>query len=147
MSKTTGSIVIIVIVLLIIAGFLFDWFRSPVIETQNKIVVDANDMIRVNSPLASSTISSPVNIAGEARGGWYFEGSFPIVLLDDSGSIISTGIAEAQGEWMTQDYVPFVATMTFSKVGSTTGTIVLKKDNPSDRREFDAEVRVPVYFK
>ncbi|MFA6446013.1 MAG: Gmad2 immunoglobulin-like domain-containing protein [Candidatus Paceibacterota bacterium] len=147
MEKSTIIVVVIFIILIIIGGFLFDWFRPSTSEPQNKIVVDVNDMIQVTAPLSSSTVSSPLTITGKARGGWYFEASFPILLLDDSGAPIATAIAQAQGDWMTQDYVPFVATMTFDAPDSSTGTLILKKDNPSDDRRFDASVEIPIRFE
>jgi hypothetical protein len=105
-----------------------------------------SNMIRVTSPVANAVISSPLTVTGEARGGWYFEADFPVRLLDGNGREIGMGIAQAQGEWMTTNFVPFVATVTFTNPTTTTGTLVLEKDNPSGLPENAAEYRVPVRF-
>jgi hypothetical protein len=85
-------------------------------------------------------------VSGEARGRWFFEASFPVKLLDGDGAIIAQGIAEAQGDWMTADFVPFMATLTFDPPATSAGTLVLERDNPSGLPENDASVQVPVQF-
>ena len=109
---------------------------------------DYQDKIKITSPVPGAIITSPVEVHGEARGRWFFEGSFPVDLIDWDGKIIASGIAQAEGEWMTENYVPFKVSLTFTmpEYGDR-GTLVLKKDNPSDRRDLDAAVEVPVRFK
>jgi hypothetical protein len=103
-------------------------------------------MIRVDSPLPGSSVSSPLVVKGEARGNWYFEASFPVRLLDANGNQIAAAPAQAKGDWMTTEFVPFEVTLNFSSPVSSTGTLVLEKDNPSGLPENAAEVRVPVRF-
>lgn len=105
-----------------------------------------DDLIRVTSPLPQSTLSSPFLISGEARGNWFFEASFPAVLLDANEKEIAIMPITAQGEWMTENFVSFSSSMMFGTVTTNTGTLVLKKDNPSGLPEFDAEVRIPIIF-
>lgn len=106
---------------------------------------DKSDLIRVGVPSYLAHISSPLSISGEARGTWYFEASFPIVLTDLNGNVIAQHYAEAQSEWMTEDFVPFKATLEFKKPASTTKAIlILKKDNPSGLPEHEDEIKVPV---
>lgn len=110
-----------------------------------------SDLIRLTSPLPGAEIKSPITITGEARGTWYFEASFPIFLTDWDGKIIAQGIATAQGEWMTANFVPFKATLTynFADAGaySNRGTLILKKDNPSGLPEHDDALEIPVLLK
>src|SRR3989344_4037566 len=89
------------------------------------------DLIQVDSPISGDQIVSPVTITGKARGTWYFEASFPITILDGNGKILGQGHAEAKSDWMTNEFVPFTATITFTKSTTTTGAILLEKDNPS----------------
>ena len=109
-------------------------------------VAPAEVLVRVQAPQANETIANPLQIRGEARGTYFFEASFPIVLKDANGVEIATAIAEAQGDWMTQDFVPFTATLTFIRPASETGTLVFKRDNPSGLPEHDASFSVPVRF-
>ncbi len=113
--------------------------------------IDAKrDLIVLESPPRDSVISSPVTITGKARGYWYFEASFPITIVNWDGLIIGEGIARAQSDWMTEDFVPFVATVTFHIPPDTPyhrGAIILKKDNPSGLPQNDDALEVPVLFK
>lgn len=104
------------------------------------------DMVRVDSPRSGATVSSPLTVSGEARGNWYFEASFPVRLLDANGKELAVAPAQAQGEWMTTEFVPFSVTLTFSLPTTATGTLVLEKDNPSGLPQNAGEVRVPIRF-
>ncbi len=104
-------------------------------------------LIEVDQPLPNSTVISPLTVTGRARGYWYFEASFPVVLKDSTNAVIAQGIAQAQGNWMTEDFVPFVVTLTFTQPPSgSTGTLILNKDNPSGEPQNDDSYSVPVIF-
>ncbi len=104
------------------------------------------DLVVVNSPLPGTTVRSPLVISGKARGPWYFEGSAPIFLLDASGTVVASGHITAQGEWTTTDFVPFTVTLTFTTPTTTTGTLILKNDNPSGDPTKDKRIEIPVRF-
>ncbi len=105
------------------------------------------NLIQITTPKADQVIESPLVIKGKARGSWYFEASFPVKLLDNQGKILAQGIAQAQSDWMTENFVPFVATLTFTKPTSTAGTLILQKDNPSGLPEHDVQISIPLLFK
>lgn len=105
------------------------------------------NLIRVTSPTPRALVASPLEIKGEARGMWYFEASFPIVLLDMKGNQLAQGHAEARGDWMTEQFVPFTAHLQFDPLDAEEGILVLKKDNPSGDPIRDDEIRIPVRFK
>jgi len=67
--------------------------------------------IKVFSPLPNSLVKSPLEITGEAKGLWYFEGSFPVKLVDSKGTVLAQGQAQAQDEWMTENFAPFTASL------------------------------------
>ncbi len=90
-------------------------------------------------------IKSPLQVKGRARG-WYFEGSFPVYVFDANGVNLGGAPAQAQGEWMTPDWVAFDGTVIFTTPTTETGFVVFQKDNPSGIPELDEEYRVPVRF-
>lgn len=104
------------------------------------------DIIRVATPGPGEEVTSPFTVKGEARGYWFFEASFPVKLLDGNGKEITVGIAQAQKEWMTTDFVPFSATLTFAKPSTEKGTLVFEKDNPSGLPEHADALRIPIVF-
>lgn len=106
-------------------------------------------LIRVSSPAENQEITSPLTIEGEAVGNWFFEASFPVVLVNWDGLIIAQGIATAQSDWMTTDFVPFEAVLEFEADTqvSNRGALILKKDNPSGLPQYDDALEIPVLFK
>lgn len=134
--KRTAIILITILVLALGAWFLIAAKRSP---TQTP-------MVRLTSPLTNSIITSPLTVTGEARGNWYFEASFPVKVLDGNGKVLGQVPAQAQGDWMTTEFVPFSATVPFTTPTTATGYLVLEKDNPSGLPENAAELSVPIRF-
>jgi hypothetical protein len=88
-------------------------------------------------------VAKQFTVSGEARGNWYFEASFPIKIQDANNNQVGAGIAQAQEEWMTTEFVPFIATVTVENY-SGPATLVLLKDNPSGLPEHDDSVTFPV---
>lgn len=107
----------------------------------------ANADIALAAPLPDALVTSPLTVTGEARGSWYFEASFPVKLLDANGNVLAQAPAQAQADWMTTDFVPFLATLTFPTPATATGTLVLEKDNPSGMPQNAATITVPVNFQ
>lgn len=110
-------------------------------------VLEKIDVIRITRPRPGDIIKSPAVITGQARGSWFFEASFPVRLFDANGKELAVKPAEAQSEWMTEDFVPFRVILEFETSATDTGTLVLEKDNPSGLPEYADELRVPVRFR
>jgi hypothetical protein len=109
--------------------------------------LEKTDLIRINTPRPNQIITNPLVIEGEARGTWFFEGDFPVILTDWDGLIIGEGFATAKGEWMTEEFVSFSANLDFEiPEGKNIGILLLKKDNPSGLPEHDDALEVPVLF-
>ncbi len=104
------------------------------------------DMIKLDqNPIAP--VKDSITLKGQARGGWYSEAQFPVSVLDKSGKEIGTGTAHAEGEWMTEDFVPFSVTVTFTGAQPySLGRVLLKKDNPSGLPENDDSLIIPITF-
>jgi hypothetical protein len=123
----------------------------PVAEPEPGPAPDPNgpeakaDLIRADIQ-PGATVSSPLTVTGEARGTWYFEASFPVRLFDGAGNEIAVKPAQAQGDWMTTEFVPLKVTLTFAKPSTAEGVLVLEKDNPSGLPERDDALRIPVRF-
>lgn len=108
--------------------------------------LEVADDIRVTSPRPNDIVQSPIRLDGEAVGGWYFEASFPVRLVDANGYTLALRPATAKGDWMTESFVPFSLELPFAAPSTSTGTLILTKDNPSGLPEYDAELRIPVRF-
>ncbi len=104
------------------------------------------DLIRVDNPRPGQIIESPLVITGEARGFWFFEADFPIRFYDQDGNEINLAIATALDGWMTENFVPFSAEITFDATQEGKGALVFEKDNPSGLPENDDSLTVPIKF-
>lgn len=108
---------------------------------------ELTEMIYADSPKPNAVVQSPLMVTGAARGNWYFEASFPVKLLDANGNVLVQTPAQAQGEWMTTEFVPFSVKLAFETPTTTTGTLVLQKDNPSGLPEYDNALYIPIRFR
>jgi Immunoglobulin-like domain of bacterial spore germination len=123
---------------------------TPDVPGDIQAQIDAKkDRIMLSSPAPLTQISSPVTLQGMARGYWFFEGSFPITVVNWDGLIIGEGFATAQGEWMTENFVPFTATVDFifdPETPYNRGALILQRDNPSGLPENDDALEIPITF-
>lgn len=104
------------------------------------------EKIIVFSPQAGQTIKSPLSIKGKAVGNWFFEASFPIKLLDGNGVLLAATAAQAQSDWLTENFVNFKTNLEFPLPTTGEGVLVFRKDNPSGLPEQDEEWRLPIKF-
>ena len=109
--------------------------------------VPVHQHIRVTAPSPGAQIASPLTVAGEARGSWYFEASFPVRLVDASGQQLAIVPAQAKGEWMTSNFVPFEVQLSFGTPPTGSGFLILQKDNPSGLPEQADSLVIPVRFR
>ncbi|OGZ42072.1 MAG: hypothetical protein A3C80_01490 [Candidatus Ryanbacteria bacterium RIFCSPHIGHO2_02_FULL_45_43] len=122
-------------------------------------IASKRDLVVVHDPRPLFAITSPLTVRGQARGTWYFEGTFPIMLVDWDGKIIAQSYASAllnpndpTSTWMTEDFVPFEGTIEFQDPSwdadfSRRGTLIFQKDNPSGLPEYDDALEIPILFK
>ena len=105
------------------------------------------EIVTVDEPVPGGRIASPLVVRGKAAGTWYFEADFPIDVLDAHRRVVGQGYGTAQGDWMTEKPVPFTASVRFKAPATDRGYVILHRANPSDERENDASVEIPVRFE
>lgn len=115
-------------------------------ELQEKILYKnaSSSMIIVDIPSPGAVTGKEFLVRGKARGTWFFEGSFPVVVIDTNGKILAEGPAKAQGDWMTTEFVPFTITIKAPESYVGEAMVLLKKDNPSGLEERDASISFPI---
>lgn len=118
---------------------------TEVLDSETEQNPDSHaDLIVVETPASNSVISNPLTVTGRARGFWYFEASFPVELYGQDGELLAIGIAQAQTEWMTEDFVDFVATLDYESETAQNGKLIFRKDNASGLPEHDDHIEIPV---
>lgn len=106
----------------------------------------ASEMIEIENPTQNMDISSPLTIKGEAKGYWYYEGLFTIKLYTANDSLLAETTAEADGKWMTEQFVPFETTITFETPDDQRGRLVFERANPSGLPQNEQSHTLPVIF-
>lgn len=148
-----GILAVIAIILLVLFAGGRDEGTNGDIDNRNGDRDDllgeevTHEYVRVDAPEAGDTVSSPFTLRGEARGMWYFEASFSVRFEGNDGSVLTEVPVQADGEWMTEEFVPFETTITWNGPAPEAGYIVLVRANPSGLPENAAEVRIPVFFE
>lgn len=99
----------------------------------------------VSQKYVNKVYESAFTFEGEARGTWFFEGDFPVRIVDGGGAEVAVAPVRAKGNWMTEDFVFFHGQIAYTYLGDyPEGYLIFEKDNPSDISELDDDLRVPV---
>ncbi len=106
-----------------------------------------NEKVHVFYPTPGIVVASPIPFSGEARGAWYFEGTFPVEVEDLNGRTVAKSIARASKSWTTENFVPFDDVIAVP-LSVDTGNLLLvfKKDNPSGDPTKDEKVVIPIKY-
>lgn len=105
------------------------------------------DDIRLDFPEPNATLGRTFTVTGAARGPWYFEASFPVQVVSNGGTILLDTFAEAQGDWMTEEFVAFSKEITVPEGYTGDAWLVLHRDNASGLPENDKSVSIPIVIK
>ncbi len=151
-----GIIFFVILVIVLIAGFMFiiknglDFFNSDVSLSPMSAgsTEQIGDLIRVFSPPANAIIApdKPLKLEGEARGNWYFEASFTYEIIGADDRELALGFVQADGDWMTENFVPFSEEITFEYPTAAEAVLILKNANPSGLPEHERSLEIPVKF-
>ncbi|KKQ66983.1 MAG: hypothetical protein US86_C0002G0100 [Candidatus Daviesbacteria bacterium GW2011_GWA2_38_24] len=146
------KVLILVLLIIFISGSGWLWYKNsrqtpPISVNNTGNELDKRDLIRVEEPRPNAVVTNPLSIKGEARGNWFFEADFPVRLVDENGNELGRAIATANGDWMTENFVPFASELIFTAQAPGRGTLILEKNNPSGLKEQADELRIPVNFE
>ncbi len=145
------SFIIFILIIVVVIGGAVWWAKQKTPEPTPQVIApqitytnSSSDLIQVELPLPGAVVGKEFSVIGKARGTWYFEASFPIQLLDKNGQELWSGPAQAQGEWMTPDFVPFKVDLKVPTTYIGPATLILHKDNPSGLPQNEASISFPI---
>lgn len=98
-------------------------------STENSIVNPETFTAELNQ---NDTVTAGQTITGSVPGFWFFEGSFPVDLVDGDGNVFVTVLATSPEDWMTPEIIPFTITLPETLAYTGTGKIVFTRNDPSD---------------
>jgi len=140
--------------------YLLEWSpilsKSPIPDTSSTTAshvrnfeyrnASVNDIF-VTSPEPGAYTSSVITLKGFARGTWFFEAVFPVVVEDRLGNVIGTGHGQAGADWTTTNFVPFTISIHLDNAYFGEASVVLKRDNPSGDPSRDASLSFPIVIQ
>lgn len=160
MHKTQGVVAVVGLGIVIVVGALYLLLAPapangpsgelPIIDPSQTgepsyFQSTPNDIV-VTLPFPGAVTGKEFSVRGKARGYWFFEASFPVVVYDDKGNELGLGLANpepAGTDWMTTEFVNFKADLVVPPTYTGPAVLVLKKDNASGLPEHDATVSFP----
>lgn len=141
--KKNIAYISIVVVAVAVVFFIYNNKNDIVIKPS-----DVDNLIVLVVPIKNAEISSPLVVAGRARGSWFMDSKFPIILLDSYDNVVSESHATAQSKWKNDEFVKFTGNIQFSNfIKGSKGKLVLKKDNSTGLPEYDDSLEIPIIFK
>ena len=73
-----------------------------------EITSEKGVIIKLDNIKEGDTVEVGFEVKGSVTGSWFTEGVFPVRITEkETNSVIITNTARADGEWETEDYVPF----------------------------------------
>ena len=118
---------------------------EDMIKLDSEKVAEGID-IRVKTPHVNATLSSPIEIVGEAKN-WYKDESFVVHLIDKDGAILGEGTAKAQKEINTDEYIPFEAKIKFDQGEINGGDLIFYRNSTKDELGDAGTFSFPVFFE
>lgn len=161
-SKTNTFLLLILIILMIIAISIMIKDKAtylPMFEKKADIqdnfqkenlkreVLGNKDDLLSFSIEPEQKVSEKITVKGEIKGGYFFEGNILVNILDGNKQIIKEGYGTATTDWMTVLPVSFTADVDFTNLASGPAYLEIKNDNPSDLRENDKNILIPIIIK
>lgn len=120
---------------------------APVPSAECKNDNQENQILILNNFKEGDVLNNGDIISGKIRDGFFFEGTFPIIIEDINGYGLGSSFATSKTDWMTSDYVDFVTEpINFDKKNNSKGYIIFRKDNPSALPENNMDIRLKVKF-
>lgn len=144
-------LVIALISVVAIAFFLFQKKPAPVTEppVQNvepTILGNKDDLVSF-SVAAGSKVSGIMEATGTVKNNYFFEANIVVNILDAGQKLLRQGHGEATTDWMTTGPVSFKTTLDFTGLTKGPAYIEIHNDNPSDLREYDKHILIPVVIE
>lgn len=100
---------------------------------QNANFADDGQIV-VDRPKVDTIVTSPVILSGEARGSLFLEAVLAVDVVDEEGNVVGKGAIRAEGDWMTDDFVPFQGKIAFDLpdgVSNSAGAIAFIQEDIS----------------
>lgn len=116
------------------------------LESKDGILGNKDDLISF-SIMPYTKVHGILSYRGVIKGGYFFEGNIGINILDINKKVLKNSNAIAKSEWMTAGPVDFEGNIDFTNLPKGAVYFEIKNDNPSDRRDLDKSILIPIVIE
>ncbi len=120
---------------------------DEVSNTDQQVLSEKGSILILDNIKDGDTVDEGFQIKGRVSGEWFFEGTFPVRVLNTQGEIIESLIAASEGGWMTSNLVDFTFTLDLDLDKESIVKIVFEKSNASNLVENDDSASITVTVK
>lgn len=113
-------------------------------QTGVSVTSEKGVIVTIEEPALGAKVSSPLTVSGSVPGFWTHEGQFTVRLLGPNGDVLASQSVAVDGDWMTEELLPFTASLAYDASVSGRGSVELVRANPSDLPENADSVFIPV---
>jgi len=154
-----NTVLLIILIILMIAVIKIMYLNKdtylPFLKDHSKpsdqivdpqILGNKDDLVSF-SIVPGSKVRGLVSYRGVIKGAYFFEANIVINILDVNKKLLKASNAMAVGDWMTSGPVNFEGNIDFSSLPKGSAYIQIHNDNPSDMRQYDKSVLIPIVIE
>lgn len=164
-SKLNSILLLVLIILMIFAIRIMLQNKAtylPFLQEKEKVVTIDNTISKIGnkeqilgnkedlisfSILPNTKVHGILSYRGVVKGGYFFEANILINILDSNKNVLKNGYAMATTDWMTAEPVSFEGSIDFTGLPKGGAYIEIHNDNPSDIRENDKSILIPIIIE
>ena len=112
-----------------------------------EVLSEKGQTLYLDNIKSGDTVQIGYEMKGQAPGSWYFEGSFPVRVLNIQGEVVSSLVASTSDDWMTENSVPFSVVIDFPLEQESAFVLQFEKSNPSGLEENSDIAKIAISIK
>lgn len=124
--------------------------QTQIEEEQNPggdVLSEKGQKLYLSNIKNGDTVKMGYEVKGQAPGNWYFEGTFPVRVLDIQGEVVTSLLAIASNDWMNENSVPFSVIIDFPLEQEGAYVLQFEKSNPSGLDENSDIAKIAISIK
>lgn len=116
-------------------------------EDPNEVLSAKGQTIILDNIKSGDTVDMGFEVEGSVVGDWFFEGVFPVRVINQEGEIMDSLSAEALEEWTTEEAVPFSFKIETDLDEESIVVLKFEKSNPSGLEENSDSAEITITLK
>lgn len=113
-------------------------------EVSKDVLSEKGTKLTLENLEDGDTVDEGYEVKGKVSGEWFFEGTFPVRVLNSEGEIVKSFSAIAQDDWMTSDLVSFSFKLDTQLEEESAVVLRFEKSNQSGLDENDDYAQIEI---